>query len=81
MGSNIVALPIDSIIFGIVAFAGIQSAGEIMDVINGQFLFKMAVTIGSLPLIYMTPGEKHKLDVDAVPAAVKWHDGIRSSAP
>lgn len=55
--SNGVALPIDSIIFGLVAFYGIQTLPQIFDVINGQFAFKMAVTIASLPLIYLIKGE------------------------
>lgn len=53
--SNGVALPIDSIVFGFVAFYGIRDIGQILMVINGQFAFKMAVTVLSLPLIYLIP--------------------------
>lgn len=53
--SNAVSLPIDSVVFGFVAFVGTEPLLGILAVINGQFVFKMAVTIVSLPLIYTVP--------------------------
>lgn len=51
--SNAVSLPIDSIIFGFAAFAGVFPIEAIWALVGGQILFKAVVTIVSLPGIYM----------------------------
>lgn len=55
--SNGAALPVDSIIFGLIAFYGIREIDQILMVINGQFAWKMAVAVASMPLIYLVKGE------------------------
>lgn len=64
--SNGAALPIDSVVFGLVAFYGSEPLLGILAVINGQFLFKMAVTAASIPLIYMSPRVTIKTEVVAL---------------
>lgn len=57
-GSNAVSLPLDSLIFGVVAFAGIMPAAGIAELIVGQVIFKAAVTVLSLPGIYLIPARR-----------------------
>ena len=67
LASNAVALPVDSIVFTLLAFvllpplfgAGAMPLGEaVARIISGQILFKAVVTILSLPLIYTVKDEK-----------------------
>ena len=51
--SNIISIPIDSIIFGLIAFYGQMPIMAIASLCFGQVVFKMLVTVISLPLIYM----------------------------
>lgn len=69
--SNLVSLPVDSIVFTLLAFVilpplfGAESmgfAGAAGRIISGQILFKGAVTILSLPLIYAVKDEPIKLE-------------------
>ena len=53
--SNAVSTPIDSALFAIVAFGGTLPAAAMLSVAVGQVLYKFAVAIFSLPLIYFIP--------------------------
>jgi uncharacterized integral membrane protein (TIGR00697 family) len=58
LASNGVALPIDSVVFALLAFSGIgpleavMSGSVVWEIIYLNILFKGAVTVASLPLIY-----------------------------
>jgi len=52
LGSNAVSLPIDSLIFGTLAFAGTMPFPAILAIAWGQIVFKGIVTLISLPGIY-----------------------------
>lgn len=58
IGSNTVALPIDSLIFGFGAFAGTMPIDGILALCLGQMVFKGVVTVVSLPGIYLVPEKK-----------------------
>lgn len=53
--SNTISTGVDSVIFIAVAFYGLMPVWEL---IKGQYLVKMAITFGSLPLIYLVRGRK-----------------------
>ena len=53
LSSNGVALPIDSVIFAVIAFAGTVSSAVVLEIITLNILFKGIVTVASIPLIYM----------------------------
>jgi len=55
LGSNAVSLPVDSIIFVGMAFAGTMPLAALVSVALGQVAFKVVVTVVSLPLIYTIP--------------------------
>lgn len=55
LGSNAVSLPIDSLIFGAIAFLGTMPLAGIWAIVLGQVVFKAAVTLVSLPMIYFVP--------------------------
>ncbi|MBN1285971.1 MAG: queuosine precursor transporter [Anaerolineae bacterium] len=57
-GSNAVSLPIDSLVFVTLAFAGTMPLASMVDVIVGQVIFKALVTLVSLPGIYTIPEGK-----------------------
>lgn len=52
LASNAVALPIDSVIFAVIAFAGLVPAAIVWEIIYLNILFKGVVTVLSIPLIY-----------------------------
>lgn len=58
LASNAVALPIDSVLFALIAFSGIgpleavAPASVVWEIIYLNILFKGAVTVASMPLIY-----------------------------
>ncbi|GAB4444466.1 MAG: queuosine precursor transporter [Anaerolineae bacterium] len=54
-GSNAVSLPIDSLIFVTLAFAGALPLAAMAEVVAGQIVFKAVVTLVSLPGIYIIP--------------------------
>ena len=64
LASNGVALPIDSVIFALIAFAGTVSGAVVLEIITLNILFKGIVTVASIPLIYTV--QPHRL-VDAAP--------------
>jgi len=51
--SNTVSTGVDSVVFITLAFYGVM---PVWILIKGQYLVKMAITIGSLPLIYLVKG-------------------------
>ncbi len=53
LGSNGVSLPVDSMIFTLLAFAGTMPFADMASVALGQIAFKLAVTAISIPLIYL----------------------------
>lgn len=55
LGSNAVSLPIDSLIFVSVAFAGTMPVAALISVMLGQVLLKSIITVISIPLIYVIP--------------------------
>lgn len=68
--SNAVAIPIDSIVFTMLAFVLLPSlfgadampfGDAIARIVSGQILFKLIVTVVSLPLIYLVKDEKLQL--------------------
>lgn len=55
--SNGVSLPVDSIVFAVIAFAGIVPASIVWEIIYLNIAFKGVVTVASVPLIYtVRPG-------------------------
>jgi len=55
LGSNAISLPIDSLIFVSVAFAGTMPLSALISVMLGQILLKAVITVISIPLIYVIP--------------------------
>ena len=53
--SNTISTGVDSIVFITLAFSGLM---PVWALIKGQYLVKMAVTVGSLPLIYLVKSKK-----------------------
>ncbi len=53
LGSNGISLPVDSAVFVTLAFAGTMPAAGLVSIALGQIAFKMAVTVVSIPLIYL----------------------------
>lgn len=56
--SNGISLPIDSVIFVGVAFFGTMPVNALISVMVGQILVKAAITIISMPMIYLVPTKK-----------------------
>lgn len=52
LSSNTVALPIDSVLFALIAFAGLLPGSVITEIIVLNIVFKGIVTVVSVPLIY-----------------------------
>ena len=52
LASNAVAVPVDSVIFAVIAFGGVFSASAVVAIIWGNILVKGIVTIISVPWIY-----------------------------
>ncbi len=53
LASNTVALPIDSVLFAVIAFAGVVPASVVWEIIWLNIAFKGVVTVASIPLIYL----------------------------
>lgn len=62
LGSNAVSLPIDSLIFVSVAFAGTMPLSALIAVMLGQILLKAVITVISIPLIYVIPDKQIMTD-------------------
>ncbi len=52
LSSNAVAIPVDSALFVVIAFAGVAPAAEVWEIFWVNVAFKGAVTVASVPLIY-----------------------------
>ncbi|OGP74187.1 MAG: hypothetical protein A2V86_13720 [Deltaproteobacteria bacterium RBG_16_49_23] len=57
--SNSLSTWVDSVVFITLAFSGLM---PVWPLIKGQYMVKMAITIGSLPLIYLVRSQKKKAD-------------------
>lgn len=55
LSSNAVALPIDSALFVVIAFAGDLPGSAMWEIFWLNVIFKGAITVLSLPLIYLVP--------------------------
>lgn len=53
--SNAVSVPLDSVIFGLVAFGGVLPGSVVLDIIIVNIVVKLITTLVSLPLIYAVP--------------------------
>lgn len=52
LGSNLISLPVDSLIFNGLAFFGLMPISAILALVVGQIIFKSIVTLVSMPAIY-----------------------------
>jgi uncharacterized integral membrane protein (TIGR00697 family) len=59
--SNAAAIPIDSIIFVVIAFGGVIPASAVVAIIWGNILVKVLVTAISIPWIYAVKPERTQL--------------------
>jgi len=53
LGSNALSVPLDSVIFGTLAFGGTMAFGALVSIWIGQIVFKYIVATVSIPLVYM----------------------------
>ena len=53
--SNVVAIPIDSLLFGFIAFFGVYTMPELWQIVLGQMVFKAGLAVLSMPMIYLVP--------------------------
>ena len=60
--SNAVAIPVDSIIFVMVAFAGVVAAGEVWEIFATNVVVKGLVTVVSIPWIYLVRARAPEAD-------------------
>jgi uncharacterized integral membrane protein (TIGR00697 family) len=58
LSSNAVSVPIDSVLFGVIAFGGVFSAGAVVAIIWGNILVKGIVTVISVPWIYLVRAQR-----------------------
>ena len=56
-GSNLISIPLDSILFNIIAFAGVFAPGMLTAIIFGEIVAKFAT--GALAAIWKAPSEQH----------------------
>jgi queuosine precursor transporter len=56
LASNAVSVPIDSVVFAVIAFGGVFAAGSVVAIIWGNILVKGIVTAISIPWIYLIRG-------------------------
>jgi hypothetical protein len=62
LASNTISLPVDSFIFATLAFAGTMPVSGLWSLVQGQIVFKAAVTLLSLPLIYLVSNRQNHID-------------------
>jgi len=53
LGSNAISCPLDSVVFATLAFGGTIPLSGLWGIVKGQMLFKYAITLLSLPGIYV----------------------------
>ena len=51
--SNAVAIPVDTVIFVLIAFAGVVAAGEVWEIFATNVVIKSLITVVSIPWIYL----------------------------
>ena len=56
--SNGVSVPVDSVLFGFLAFAGVLPIETVWAIVGTNVAVKLFVTAASVPLIYAVPGER-----------------------
>lgn len=67
LASNAVAIPIDSVIFVVIAFGGVIPASAVLAIVWGNILVKGLVTAISVPWIYLVkPGRQESMSTDRV---------------
>lgn len=57
LASNAVAIPLDSVVFAVIAFAGVVPGDVLREIIMTNVVVKGLVTIASIPLIYTVRGD------------------------
>jgi uncharacterized integral membrane protein (TIGR00697 family) len=63
--SNAVSIPVDSLVFVLVAFAGDLPNEVVLSIFISNIILKGLVTLISIPGIYMVRGEKTKAELEA----------------
>lgn len=66
LGSNLVSLPLDSLVFTTLAFGGDLPVHALWNLAKGQIVFKAIVTVISLPAIYTIPKREGPVELDLV---------------
>jgi len=70
LASNAVAIPIDSAVFVVIAFAGVVAGGEVLEIFTTNIVVKGLVTLISIPWIYLVkPAQVHDGASDPVSGA------------
>jgi queuosine precursor transporter len=64
LASNAVSVPVDSLIFVLIAFWGVLPAEVVFSIFLSNVIVKGLVTLISIPGIYMVRGEKHKPELE-----------------
>jgi uncharacterized integral membrane protein (TIGR00697 family) len=67
LASNAVAIPIDSVLFAVVAFAGVLPGNVVVEIILTNMLVKGIVTVISIPWIYAVKPASVVEDDESVP--------------
>jgi len=62
--SNAVSAPMDAIVFGVLAFWGTMTAGELWTIVWGGMIFKWIIGYLVLPLVYITKDRRLELVED-----------------
>jgi len=60
--SNAISIPIDSVIFPVIAFSGVLSMGVLLIMVLSNILVKAIVTLLSFWTIYLVPEKKMYVD-------------------
>ncbi len=68
LSSNVVSIPIDTVIFVVIAFGGVFSGAVLVDIIRTNIVIKGIVTVLTIPLIYMVKPGRVVEEVDLVDA-------------
>ncbi len=66
LGSNGLSIPLDSIVFGTLAFAGVMDFSALLSLWVGQTVFKYIVASVSIPLVYLVKERKERLEFVSV---------------
>lgn len=68
LSSNVVSIPIDTVIFVAIAFGGVFSGAVLVDIIRTNIVIKGIVTVLTIPLIYAVKPGRVVEEVDLVDA-------------